>query len=89
MAVALTEDDAISLCESPSGLNEVKIGLGRGIPVTDGTDDGLDVSAFLLSKSAKTRSSADGVFYGNHPLRQADGTKYAHRTEALFILATI
>jgi len=75
MAIPQTEDGSISLIiESPEDLNKVKIGLGRGTPVTDGTDCSLDVSAFLLSVSGKIRSNNDCVFYGNNSLKQTEGT---------------
>ena len=75
MAIPQAEDGSISLIiESPEDLNEVKVGLVQGVPVTDGTDSKLDISAFLLSEDGKIRSNADCVFYGNNPLKQADGT---------------
>ncbi|GHT16449.1 chemical-damaging agent resistance protein C [Planctomycetales bacterium] len=62
----------MSLSKTDPGLNEICIGLGWEVYVSEGTNFDLDASAFLLGANGKVRSDADFIFYNQ--LKSKDGS---------------
>lgn len=66
MAISLTKGARVNLTkEAPGGLNNIKVGLGWGKRVTDGTDFDLDASVFLLDDAGKANGEAAFIYYNN------------------------
>jgi len=63
MAISLQKGGNVSLSKEAPGLNQVKIGLGWDVRVTDGQPHDLDASVFLVAANGKVRSDADFIFY--------------------------
>ncbi len=63
MAISLQKGGNVSLSKTAPGLNQITIGLGWDVRVTDGAAFDLDASAFLLTEAGKVRSTADFIFY--------------------------
>ncbi|MDR1960035.1 MAG: TerD family protein [Planctomycetaceae bacterium] len=63
MGISLIKGANVSLSDAVPGLNQIKVGLGWDVRVTQGAAFDLDASAFLLSGSGQVRSEEDFIFY--------------------------